>query len=263
MVTNCLNYKCLYYYKLNKNELIKPEGVVCFSKMYRDSRGLQKRNINSGEIGIKVYFSKELNQQMVDNYCLLDDNELHEYFDWIRKMTGFSVKESNKIKIPTNITDINHKTFVVKFRNRYPYEIRLIAALIRNIYECPYNMMVKLACLMKNHKEFKTLDFTQRFCIAINVFSGYNDGHSTFNYNEVFYFNDESLRKRSFDNRGLFMNVNSFIESKNTTKVDRIYYKGEQYEDSPIFNDLEDSSINDELKVILINNYKFMKEDER
>ena len=262
MVTNCLNYTCLYYYRINKKDL-KRNDYICFSDMYRISKNLQIINIHSGEIGIKVYFSKELNQLMKDNYCLLDDNELQEYFTWIKKMTGFSVKESNNIDIPSKINDSNHKTFVVKFRNRYPYEIRLIAALIRNIYECPYNMMVKIACIMKSHKEFKHLDFTQRFCIAINVFCGYNDGHSTFNINEVLYFNDKSLRKRSYKNRGSFVNVNSFIESGKDFTVKRLYYKEEKYEESSMFNDLEYNKINDELKEILINNYKIMKENEQ
>ena len=161
MITNCLNYKCLYYYKF-KEEPIEIENWVCFSKMYRKTQAMPIRNVNSGKIGIKVYFSEELNKEMVDNYCLLDDNELKEYFDWVKKVTGFVVRESNEINIPFGPESNNFKVFEVNFRNRYPYEIRLIAALIRNIYECPYNMMAKIACLMKHHEEFYDLDFTQR-----------------------------------------------------------------------------------------------------
>ena len=260
MVINCLNYKCLYYYKFNKEEIVFQDWV-CFSNMYGKTRGMTIRNINSGKIGIKVYFSKDLNIKMIDNYCLLNDNELKEYFNWIRKITGFSIKESNKIKITDKLEDSNYKTFVIKFRNRYPYEIRLIAALIRSIHECPYNIMVKIACLMKNYEEFNNLDFTQRFCIAINTFCGYNDNHSIFNRTEVEFLNDKLLRKTSFQNRGIFTNVNSFIGASYNKLVNRIYYKLEQYEDSPFFNDLENDLINDELKLILIDNYKIMKEN--
>lgn len=262
MVTNCLNYKCLYYYKFKYHPLTFKDWV-CFSEMYIKTRNMPENKKNYGEIGIKVYFSKDLNEKMTDNYCLLNDNELKEYFNWVKNITRFNVKESNEINIPDHLNNTDYKTFVVKFRGRYPYEIRLIAALIRNIYECPYNIMVKIACLMKTHKEFSNLDFTQRFCVAINTLFGFNDGHSIFNLTRVAYFNNKSLKERSFKNRSKFINVNNFIGEDSNLVTNRIHYKNSNYEDSSMFNDLEVGLINDELKEILKSNYEIMKENEK
>ena len=73
------------------------------------------------------------------------------------------------------------------------------------------------------------------------------------------YLNDKSLKKRSRDGRNQFLNVNCFIPNGSLKEVTRLNYRNERYEDSPMFNDLEISKINDDLKITLVNNYKIMK----
>lgn len=252
MVTNCLNYTTNYYYQLN-DKPIEFRNYVCFSQLYRETRSLP--SFNRGKLGIKVYFDKELNEQAYDNYCLLDDNELNQYIDWLKKTTGFKIKISNKIEISDKINNSNYKIISVSFKKKSPYEIRLISALIRNLYECPYNIMVKTAFLMKSLPEFKRLGFTSRLCIVVNSISGYNSGHSTFGIQGTDLYNNKSIKERYVGASKTENNVNSFMLQKKALGFDRIGY---EYNDE-FFNSLEENYISDAFTKILVENYKIMK----
>ena len=267
MITNALNYKCLYYYKLNKDELVFRKGL-CFSDLYRVTKMLPGRNINSGTIGIKVFFSKDLNNRMINNYCLLNDLELKHYMQWIKNTTGFNLTKYNRTKIFDDINDDNYKILRVRFKDKYPYEIRLIAALVRNLYEFPSNVMVKSAFIMKNYKEFKNLDFTQRLCIAINSICGYNTGHTVFCYNGTDFYNNKSIKERYEEAKSTENNVQYFMRKINKIEFERIYSDGhyhknedEEDEECSIFDSLEEDYISDEYMEILQKNYKIMKEN--
>ena len=263
MEINNLNYLATYKWKLNNNEERTITSGACFSSLYGESRSIPNAPVNSGTISIKVYFSKEMNEGMVDNYCLLNDIELKEYFEWIKKITKFNIKISKNIEIDDYCRDANYKMLSIKFTKRMPYEIKLICALVRNLYECPYNIMVKTAFLLKNHEEYVNLDFTERLCIAINSIAGYNTGHSTFSDNGVDWYNDKSLRNRYCKAARTEMNVNGFMLKNNRLNYDRNYFyshdRNDEDDDSTIFDSLEEDCISNEYMKILQKNYKIMK----
>jgi len=263
MVINTLNYNTVYRWKFNKDRELSVNDV-CFSSLYRDSGNLLNSKVNSGTLHIKVFFSKELNDNYVDNYCLLNEIELQEYLNWIKKITKFNIKISKNIHFTDRPNELKYKILSVKFTKRMPYEIKLICALVRNLYECPYNIMVKTAFLLKNHEEYANLDFTERLCIAINSIAGYNTGHSTFSYNGVDWYNDKSLRNRYCKAAITEMNVNGFMLKNNRLNYDREYFNShdrdnDDDEDSTIFDSLEEDYISNEYMKILQKNYKIMK----
>ena len=266
MVINALNYKTVYSWSINNSEEHTISGV-CFAGLYSDvARNLSHTKTNFGKINIKVYFSRYRNQDAEDNYCLLNDIELKEYIEWIKKITKFNIKISKKIKIVDYCDDLNYKMLSIKFTKRMPYEIKLICALVRNLYECPYNIMVKTAFLLKNHEEYANLDFTERFCIAINSITGYNTGHSTFQYEGVDWYNDKSLRNRYCKAARTEMNVNGFMLKNNRLNYDRNYFdshdRNDEDDDSTIFDSLEEDYISNKYMEILQKNYKIMKNNE-
>ena len=267
MVINALNYKTVYSWSINNKAEEVRGRAACFSKLYGEAfREMRSSKTNFGKINIKVYFSRDRNQDAEDNYCLLNNVELKEYIEWIKKITKFNIKISKKIKIDDYCNDLNYKILSIKFTKRMPYEIKLICALVRNLYECPYNIMVKTAFLLKNHEEYANLDFTERFCIAINSIAGYNTGHSTFQYEGVDWYNDKSLRNRYCKAARTEMNVNGFMLKKNRLNYDREYFDSHDREDddddSTIFDSLEEDYISNEYMKILQKNYKIMKNNE-
>lgn len=268
MEINNLNYLATYKWKLNNNEERTITSGACFSSLYGESRNMPNTPINSGTISIKVYFSKEMNEGMVDNYCLLNESELAEYIEWIKKITKFNIRISKGNDIKNNYHYTNYKIITLRFTKKMPYEIRLICALIRNLYECPYNIMVKTAFLLKNDAVFENMDFTERFCMAINSIAGYNTGHSSFSYNGVDMYNDKSLRKRYLKAARTENNVNGFMLKSNQIKLDRFYFDShERDEDNDdeenIFDSLEEDVISEEFMEVITRNYKIMKENER
>lgn len=264
MVINALNYKTIYNWSINNNEEIVRGDAVCFSSLYNDARiKMPNTKTNFGKINIKVYFSRDMNQNAEDNYCLLNDIELKEYFEWIKKITKFNIKLSKKVKINDYCIDLNYKMISIKFTKRMPYEIKLICALVRNIYECPYNIMVKTAFLLKNNEEYASLDFTERLCIAINSIAGYNTGHSTFGCQGVDWYDDKLLRVRYCKAARTEVNVNGFMLKNNWLKYDRNYFdshdRNDEDDDYTIFDSLEEDYISNEYMEILQKNYKIMK----
>lgn len=265
MVNNGLNYFTNYYYQINEDP-IKIINHVCFSELYRKTYNeLNENNVNKGKIGIKVYFSSDLNRNLVDNYCLLNENELNQYIEWLKNITKFNIKISNKIPIDDWCNDANYKIITAKFTKRYPYEIRLICALIRNLYECPYNIMVKAAFLMESLQEFGGLDFTERFCVAVDSIKGYSTGHSTFGSSGIDLYNNKSIRKRYIQAVKEEMNVEGFMLKRSGLEFARYSYYNTLNEDTDenIFDSLEEDYISDELKKILIKNYKIIKNNGR
>ena len=264
MKINSLNYLATYRWKLNNNEEKTITSGMCFSSLYRESNSMPDTPINSGTISIKVYFSKEMNEGMVDNYCLLNESELAEYIKWIRKITKFNVRISKKDDIKNNYHDTKYKIITLRFTKKMPYEIRLICALIRNLYECPYNIMVKTAFLLKNDAVFENMDFTERFCIGINSISGYNTGHSTFYVSGVDIYTDKSLRKRYLKAAKTEMNVNGFMLKLNKIKLNRFRFDNYEENDNDeenIFDSLERDIISEEFMNIITKNYKIIKEN--
>lgn len=269
MITRELNYLTSYAWKINKGGYSYRKDAVCFSSLYSDTRHISSKRKNNGCIFVKIYFDKELNMDRVDNYCLLNESELKEYFHWIKKITGFNLKLSDNNQIAEPHERYNYKIIKVQFLKRSAYEIKLICALIRNLYECPYSIMVKSAFLMKDLEEFKYLDFSQRFSIVVNSISGYGTGHSVFSYDGTLYYNDKSLKERYLAATESENNVNQFMlyDKFKNIKFDKYscYKTKNQNEDEDdyetIFDTLEEDYISNEFKDILIGNYKIIKEN--
>ena len=264
MQTNNLNYLATYEWSLNNRTKQDRADASCFSTLYYESKNLVNNPINSGTVSIKVYLSKEMNLDMVDNYCLLNESELAEYIEWIKKITKFNIRISQKDNIKNNHHDTKYKIITLRFTKKTPYEIRLICALIRNLYECPYNIMVKTAFLLKNDAVFKNMDFTERFCIGINSISGYNTGHSTFYSSGVDIYTDKSLRKRYLKAAKTEMNVNGFMLKLNKVKLDRFRFDNYEENDNDeenIFDSLERDIISEEFMDVITKNYKIIKEN--
>ena len=254
MVTNGLNYATHHFYKINKNQLEFINGN-CFNQMYRQSSYLHSTIKISARLGVKVFFDKKLNDDYIDNYCLLNEQEVSEYLNWVKYITGISIKES-KTLILDSIKSTDFKIYEVNIRNRYPYELRIIASLIRNIYEMPFNIMIKLAFLMKSHDEFKSLDFTERLCIAINSLHGHRDIHAMFYNVGVVPMNNRQLKSRYLEYRGRLVNVCGFFKDRATTPENRIEYNENDYEESGFWDCVEKNIISDEIKKVLIINYE-------
>ena len=266
MEINSLNYLATYKWKLNNNEEEVRYDSVCFASLYNQSRNLSNIPVNSGVISIKVYFSREMNRNMVDNYCLLNDVELMEYIEWIKKITKFNIRISKGADIKNNYNDTNYKIITVKFTKKMPYEIRLICALIRNLYECPYNIMVKTAFLLKNDAVFENMDFTERFCIGINSISGYRTVHSTFYDDGVDMYTNKSLRKRYLKAAKTEMNVNGFMLKLDGVKLNRFHFNSHEInnnddDEGNIFDSLEENIISEEFMDVITKNYKIIKEN--
>lgn len=262
MVNNGLNYHTVYKWAFNGDEE-QYRNTACFSTLYSNVRPLSHKAINSGRISIKIYFDKEFNQNQNDNYCLLNDEELNEYFDWIKRITKFNLKISKTIQLNDNLDQYSNKVITVKFTKKTPYELKLICALVRNLYECPYNIMVKAAFLMEDLAEFEGLDLTQRLCVAIDSILGYNTGHSTFCSNGVDFYNDKSLRKRYCKAARTEYNVNGFMLNDKNIEFNRYYYEDivDENTEENIFDTLEENYISDEFKKVLIRNYKIIKKN--
>lgn len=260
MINNGLNYHTSYSWSLNDGDE-KTTNWVCFSELYRDTRKLDPNSENSGRLSIKVYFDPEFNNINKDNYCLLNERELKEYFDWIKKTTKFNLRISKTIQLDDRMDGYESKVITTKFTKKTPYEIRLICALIRNLYESPYNIMIKSAFLMKNMEEFSELDFTERLCISINSICGYNSGHSTFEPGGAGFYNDKSLRKRYLLAAKIENNVNGFMLKNIQVEFDRIYCGDTESNDSDdsVFSPLEKDIMPNKLRNKLIKNYELIK----
>jgi len=253
MNTNGLNYCTNYSYRFNSDE-IENCNASCFNDLYRRSKNLSKI---SGFIATKVFFDKKLNENCKNNYCLLNDSEVKKYLEWIEFVTEFKVEESNEFPVIDKISSAKFKIFTTKFEDKFSYEVRLIPALIRNMYEFPFNEIVKTAFLMETYAEFIDLDFTERLCVSINSTRRNDCGHSIFNGNSVFLYSNESIRFRYLDNKSKLVNVNGFLEldiELELAKVD--YFDGE-------CNLIEESQeLSKGFREVLISNYKSMKKYE-
>ena len=261
MITSAMNYHTSYAWKINKGEYSYRRNAACFASLYSDTRQISNKRKNNGCILVKIYFDKKSNVDRVDNYCLLNDVELKEYFDWINKITKFNLRISKTIQLNDKMDEYESKVITTKFSKKTPYEIRLICALIRNLYENPYNIMIKSAFLMKSMEEFSELDFTERLCISINSISGYNSGHSIFEGRGVGFYNNKSLRKRYLLAAKVENNVNGFMLKNIQVEFDRIYCGDTESNDSDdsVFSPLEKDVMPNMLRNKLIKNYELIK----
>lgn len=248
MNTNYLNYYNYYKYKINLDDKFQNGEYICFSQVYPK---LYKFN-NNGVIYLFVNQDKTLNEQSVDNYCILSSKEINQYIKWLNEMTGIDIKKVAAIK-----GHKGEKGFSVRItmNNNYAFEIRLLLALIRNMYEWTFNVQLKTAFLMEGLDEFKHLDLSERICIANNSIHDSNSNHSTHQYSNCVMINNEKFIEQYNNKKSVKFNVHDFYNYKGKFKTE------DWNEIRETSNKAESGVISDLLKETLINNYELMKNE--
>jgi hypothetical protein len=248
-----LNYYANYSWNIKGLEIESAsQSAICFSRIYSLLGRPELGGLLSGNVNIFVNKSLDfiVNKQN-DNYCILDKNELNYYLRFLNKFNDNMVVK--KVKAKSHISNDNF-TIELLFKNVRPYEIRLMMALVRNMYEVSYSLQTKLAFLMKNLKEFKKLDFSERLCLSINSISVRGYGHSIYGANNVKLINNNDLIERYKIIVPFETEVNNFLQddSKN--------YEIIRYDDISVTGIFK-NEISDILKDNLIENYKKQQEE--
>ena len=66
-----MNYHTSYGWLINKENYSYRKNAACFASLYADTRRMSNKRKNRGYILVKIYFDKNSNMDMIDNYCLL------------------------------------------------------------------------------------------------------------------------------------------------------------------------------------------------
>lgn len=245
MKVKYLSFYTLYKYKINSMKKFYIEDYVCFSKIYRELKRLN----NNGTIYVYINQDEGLNEMSIDNYTILTNGEINKYLSWLKDVTGFKLRKTKQL-----IQAKGNRGFCVKidFKDKSSFEVKFILALVRNMYEHPFNIQLKTVFGMKKIKEFKNLDLSQRICIVNNSMS-WVSGHSSYsNYSKAI--DNNQFKERYLAVKNSINNVHSFYEDhiriKKIIGIDSIYEN---------IDCLKNGTIPDKLKNILIENYNIMK----
>lgn len=253
MKSNNLKYYTSYRFRFNRNSWTFRNYSSCFSSLFY---GINDNN-NNGELRVFICTDDSLNKKNQNNICLLSKSSVKKYINWISEISGLKLKiyKPNKIDI-NNEMDTNGFYIGVKFKDNTKYEVKLIATLIRQLYEVPFNLQLKTAFLMNRLKEFKHLDFSERLCIAINSFISDDNRsvHSSYYGNHVILINNKDIKGRYNYAKKNLTNVETFYKTKDiNTKTIQIYNENE------LCCNLEKGKINKKLRETLNYNYNLMK----
>lgn len=267
MKTRGLNYRTIYRYNLKDNDSYDISSI-CFARLFKETESYRD-NIQSGYLKVKIFIENNYNKKFFDNYCILSTTEIKEYLKWLRSITKLSFKQLRNGNIEPELNDSKFKIICVTLEDSTPYVARLSATMIRNMYEMAYQIPLKLAFLMNNIEEFSNLDFTEKYCIAINSIKGYGTGHSMYESRGTKFYNNKSIRKRYLKASKSEKNVNQFMEDDENycLKLKKEYWnkveEDENGNEISYFNFLEENTITDEFKEILLYNYNLMKDYEQ
>ena len=258
-----LNYQVYYSYdltrkdeknniesKITRDEQFLNSPYVCFSGLYNEaSRG---HDFN-GHIKIKVCLTNKDNAKRLDNYCLITKDQVKEYLGLLTHMTmgywTFLCEDYDEDYILITCTTNKDVNF---------YQIRLIPAMVRVLFENNYNYVIKLAFLMGKEIDFMDLDLAQRFTLALNCFTNDNPGHSVhysgYSEGSTDIFDNDSLQSRFDHAVSDFMNVSQFIScQRNGELPEQISPESED----DVMQDLEKNKINKKLKKTLFEHARF------
>lgn len=257
-----LGYQVYYSYKLTRKkggvvnkELIRGEeylnsAYVCFSELYNEALNGYDSN---GHIKIKICITDKENAARFDNYCLITKEQVKEYLGLLTHISmgywTFLCEDYDDDYILITCTTNKDVNF---------YQVRLIPAMIRVLFEKNYNYVIKLAFLMSKEVDFMDLDLAQRFTLALNCFINDNGGHSIHsNYYEFVstdIFDNDSLQSRFDYAISELMNVNQFISSQKDKKLPIQISPGSAEE---VIESLEKNEINEKLKKTLFEHARF------
>ena len=176
-----LQYYTYYKYKLNLDaDFNYSHNRGCFSSIYN----LVEDYSQTGRIKIFINRDPGLNEKALNNYCILTDNEIKEYIKWIVKVTKIkiSISKFQDIMLPDICGSTNYIFVNILLKNNTAFEVKFVLALIRDMYEYPFNAQIKLALLMKDIPELSILDLSQKICIAKNSMACTNWNHSTYKF---------------------------------------------------------------------------------
>lgn len=156
-----LSYETIYSYDLNG--VVKSfDSESCFSSIFSK---LKHSGPNEElRVSIIMAMTDRRNSLGKNNYCLINNSEILEFCKLISKIT----------RIKLNVEFLNDEKIgescKVSFRvSGYTQnQIKSVLTLIRCMYESPFSVQLKAAFLMKNIYGFKTLNFMDRFVIAMN-----------------------------------------------------------------------------------------------
>ena len=257
-----LNYLVYYSYELTRKKgnaidkkLVRDEeylnsAYVCFSELYNNAPNGYNFN---GHIKIKICITDKENTKRLDNYCLITKEQVKEYLGLLTHMTmgywTFLCEDYDEDYILITCTTNKDVNF---------YQIRLIPAMVRVLFENNYNYVIKLAFLMGKEIDFMDLDLAQRFTLALNCFKNDNPGHSIhydrYNEGSTDIFDNDSLQSRFDHAISDFMNVNQFIScQKNGKLLDQISPESAE----EVIESLEKNEINEKLKKTLFKHARF------
>lgn len=247
------SYLTMYDFKLDHySEYFKSISSSCFSALFGRSNALH----NNGFFRTFIYKDDSMNKEYKDNYCLLSDYYIRKYIKWLSEISGVELKIMNPRKSDVD-NGFKGNGFFVKaiFKDNTGYEVKLIATMIRMLYEVPFNIQLKTATLMGRLKEFKHLDFSERLCITFNSIRNYSfrEVHSPYFDAQVSLINNDNIKKKY--SQSLNKNrVSDFYKSHNLDVETLIIDENQK-----IINDLEKNIINEEYKKILLDNYNLIK----
>lgn len=258
MKFNYLSYYNKYKYKINdRDDFGDYDEASCFSSLFNCCDG---NDNNSGELKIWMCSDKTLNNSLKSNFVILNEKELKFYFNWVRFISGFKFRVIKKT-FTTGNKIVSGYMISSKFKNKSGYEVKTFATLIRNAYEAPFNVQVKVALNLNNVKELKSLDFTQKMILAMNSIQGTDNREVHAIYNPC---RECKLTKRSELKKRFILNnktrqryVSNLLLIHNETAPKKLTLINDG-----TFDNIENGVINKELCDLLIDNYKKQKNNE-
>lgn len=257
-----LNYQVYYSYELTRKKgnaidkkLVRGEeylnsAYVCFSELYNNAPNGYNFN---GHIKIKICMTDKENAKRLDNYCLITKEQVKEYLGLLTHISmgywTFLCEDYDDDYILITCTTNKDVDF---------YQVRLIPAMVRVLFENNYNYVIKLAFLMGKEIDFMDLDLAQRFTLALNCFLNDNPGHSIhydrYDGGSTDIFDNDSLQSRFDHAISEFMNVNQFISSQKDMRFpDQISPESAE----EVIESLEKNEINEKLKKTLFEHARF------
>lgn len=174
MKIRSLNYHSVHSFCINgyKREVFRTGS--CFSQIYARANGNEH---NNGYVDIFIADGYVENNRNRDHLNLLTKHELNQYLKWIKELTGLRMRRRHN----NSYNSVSGQSIKTYFTDSSTMMVKLAPALVRNIYEFPFNISTKLAFIIGRDKDFKHLSFSERYCLANNICIGVRDCHTVFN----------------------------------------------------------------------------------
>ena len=234
-----LNYYTNYSYKRSRMPVIHRNNSYCFSSIYSEIRNGAPADYEY--VDIRILKRTDNQKDNYDHVNLLTIPEFKKYLKWIKELSGAKIRVSWK----PNYHVHDSISVRINLRNQNTMSVKTLPALVRNVYEFPFNLATKLAFLMEKDNDFKHLSFSERYTLAMNICGGHKDEHSTFSpYNYVAISTKDdlvrNLRSKSF--------VNDFVSPFRKYKHNPFFWT----RNKGSMQDICDGEINDNIRQFLL-----------